>query len=288
MRSSERGLALVIVLWALVLLSIVAASVIGLGLNEARLTHNLKDEARAEALADAGIYHAILVLLDSRARLKWRVDGAPYQITFADTAITVSIQDERGRIDLNTANDALLAGLFESAGLSPDAAQTMTDRIADWRSPGDLKRLNGAKAEDYRRAGYAYGPRNGAFQSVSELKLVMGMTPSLYRAVAPALTLYSKAATVDPEVAPRCVLLALPAMTDDKVDDILKERENAGPDNGGDVAIADDAMLAGHAFSISSELTLPGGLRFKRQAVVRFTGDPKQPYWLHEWRSGEQ
>lgn len=71
-------------------------------------------------------------------------------------------------------------------------AQTPADRILDWREPGIGKRLNGAKAEDYRAAGIVYGPRKAPFESVEEVKLVMGMTAQLFDALAPALTVYSQ------------------------------------------------------------------------------------------------
>ena len=50
---------------------------------------------------------------------------------------------------------------------------------------------------EYRAAGYAYGPRDGPFETVEELKLVMGMTPLLFEALAPVLTIYSQTPWVD-------------------------------------------------------------------------------------------
>ncbi len=52
----RRGIALVVVLWTLLLLSLIAAGFIAVTRTELRLARNALDNARAEALADAGVY----------------------------------------------------------------------------------------------------------------------------------------------------------------------------------------------------------------------------------------
>ncbi len=58
-----RGLALVTVLWVLMLLALIAASFTRTTPTEVNLTRNLIENAEAEALADAGVYRAVLGLL---------------------------------------------------------------------------------------------------------------------------------------------------------------------------------------------------------------------------------
>jgi general secretion pathway protein K len=233
-------------------------------------------------------------LLDPSPERRWRVDGTPIDVTFAGRILRVAIQDERGRIDLNTAPDELLAGLFRNAGgLSQDAADALVDRVADWRDPDDLRRLNGAEAADYRQAGRAYLPRNAPFQSVDELMLVLGVTPDLFRRVRPALTVHAHTTNIDPLVAPREALAALPGITPDRIEAVLREREGNGAGGSGaatasgtGVIGATDTMLAGRAFSITVEVPLPGGdAPYRRTAIVRMTGDPRMPYWVHDWRA---
>lgn len=163
----QGGFVLIVVLWIVMLMSMIALSVIGSSRSDAHWAYNLAEQATAEALADGGIYQGVTALLDTRASRKWRGDATPYQFSLADHVITVSIQDERGKIDLNTASDQLFLGLFRSCGLSGDAAAQMVSRLVDWRTPGELHRLNGAKAEQYHAAGYGYEPRGAPFQSVS-------------------------------------------------------------------------------------------------------------------------
>ncbi len=285
-------MALVAVLWGLALLSLIAASLAASASLSQRLTRSATEHARAEALAEAGVDRALLALLDGRIEKRWRVDATGYDFVFAGARIRVRIQDELGKIDLNAADEDLLGRLFQSVGLSPDAASSLVDRILDWRDAGELRRLNGAKLAEYRASGLDYGPRNGPFQSVDELKLVLGMTPELFRRVAPALTVYSGRPLVDPNVAPREVLLALPGMDADKVEALLAARSpanGASSDQGGAVAgsgIDPNAATPGRAFTIRAELLSPAD-NFTREAVIRLTGNPAQPYWVLAWSEAE-
>jgi len=116
------------------------------------------------AIADAGLNIATLRLLDPRLSVQPPIDGSPFTVAFAGHQLRLGIQDEAGKIDLNTARDELLRRLFRSVGVDLETAQMLKDRILDWREPGIGKRLNGAKAPEYRAAGLAYGPRNGPSQ----------------------------------------------------------------------------------------------------------------------------
>jgi hypothetical protein len=71
----QGGLALVVVLWVLVLLALMAASFTRTTRTEVNITRNLIDNAEAEALADAGVYRAVLALLDPDPAQRPRRDG---------------------------------------------------------------------------------------------------------------------------------------------------------------------------------------------------------------------
>ena len=61
--SRQRGIALIAVLWTVLLLSLIATNFLTQTRTDARITRNLIDNAGSEALADAGVYRAILALL---------------------------------------------------------------------------------------------------------------------------------------------------------------------------------------------------------------------------------
>jgi general secretion pathway protein K len=274
-------MAIVSVLWAIGLLAAIAVSLVWNGTIAYRLAHNDFELAASKATAEAGINRAILSLLDSQHERRWRTDGVASTFEFGATRIKVSIQDELGRIDLNQAEGSLLNGLLRSTGLDPQSADVLTDKILDWRETSPFKRLNGAKESDYRAAGFFYRPRGGLFRNVNELLLVMGMTPDLFRRIEPALTVYSGRQYIDPQLAPREALLALPSMDGNKVDAVMAARVNwqaAVP------SLEETIPLQGRAFTIRAELERSNG-SFVQQAVIRLTGNPSQPYWILSWKS---
>jgi general secretion pathway protein K len=282
---AEHGLALVSVLWALVILSLLAASLIAsLGFSY-RLAHNRGERARAEALAEASIARAVLAMLDRRPDKAWRIDGTVTRFTYAGAALRVAIQDELGKIDLNAADGPLLKGLFRSAGLDAETAEIMADRVQDWRDSTGLHRVNGASDEDYRAAGYSYGPRHGPFQTINELKLVLGMTPALFDRITPAITVYSGRPSLDPATAPAAALRALAAMDGIAASGTVRTTDvSTGAASPATPGLLDLGLpLGGRAFTIHTEIDTPDG-KVVREAVIRLTDDPAHAYWVLAWR----
>jgi general secretion pathway protein K len=190
------------------------------------------------------------------------------------------VQDELGKIDLNASDEGSLASLFASAGLSSSVAYSLADKILDWRSRNALRSLNGATESDYRTLGYLYHPRGGPFLTIDELRLVMGVTPEIFAQVKAALTVYSGRPLINPQTAPRAVLLAMPSADEGTVNSLLVAR--ADDQEGGAVnsAVIDPAVvLGGRAFAVAAEFG-DRDYHVSREAVIRLTGDTTEPYWI--------
>jgi general secretion pathway protein K len=282
-RRGQRGIALISVLIGLAILALIAAAMLAETRVAVQGGRYASDKVRFQAIADAGIARAVLALIDRRPEERWRVDGVPQQVVLFGVPLTITIQDERGKIDLNAASGDTIAALFKSAGLSGGDAAALADKVLDWRETGPGKRLHGADADDYRAAGLAYSPRRGRFQSISELKLVLGMTPELYERVRPALTVYSGSGAVDVATAPKQVLLTLPGYDTQKADDFISSRSQLGAPVTGAVTqgkIDPRIALAGWPFTIEVAVLMREGEIVIRRDVVRITDDPKRPYWV--------
>ena len=283
----ERGLALVSVLWALSILSLIAASMMTSSILSYRMERNDWGRVRAEALAESAINRAVLALADARPEMRVRVDGVAQDFAFGTLHVRVRVQDEDGKIDLNAASVDALKSLFVSAGVPFAEAGAIADRIVDWRTPSEDTHLSVSGATEDRVAAEGYRPRNGPFQSVDELKLVAGVTPQLFARVEPALTVYSKKASIDEEVAPREALLALPGMDTRKVDEILARRVNPA----GSLTINETpqgvltlaAPPNGRVFSIHAEV-LDTKRHIAQDVVIELTGDPTRPYLVLGWK----
>jgi general secretion pathway protein K len=271
------------VIWGIGLLSYIAVSLLWSGNVSYQLARNVMEAAQLDATFEATINRAVLGLLDGRYDRRWRVDGVAQEFSFGEAKVRVAIQDELGRIDLNRADGALLTGLFQSVGLDSLSANRLVDKILDWRDSNGLKHLNGATAQDYRDAGSTYRPRNGPFQSVDELKLVMDMTPELFRRVEPALTVYSGRQFIDPQFAPREALLALPTMNADVAASLIATRANQA--TGSRPSVIDPVVpLQGRAFTIRADIQ-KSTATLSREVAVRITDNPIQSYWVMSWKA---
>lgn len=277
-RRREQGFALLLVLWGLILLGLIAASF----LREARvsiaLARNATENANAEALADAGVQRAMLGLLDPDPATAWRADGRVYRFALGEGSITVRIQDEAGKIDLVHAPAAMLASLFEAVGADLETAHRLADAILDYADRDSDRRPGGAEDSDYVAAGRKDGAKDGPFERKEELMKVLGMTPALYKAVAPYVTVYSGRSDVNLSTAPDIVLRTIPNLTAHELDQIKSARSaEAAPD----VSRVDAASI--HAEAVTS-----GGGRFVREAVVRRSDSHDDPFELLEWRHAWQ
>jgi general secretion pathway protein K len=227
----DRGIALVLVLWVIALLTVMALGLTAAQRTESTLTANALDGARFRAAADAGIAYAVLHLLapppmdlgaapggvaglaqaggaGGQAQ-EWLPDGSPRPWTFAEVPLAISVSNEASRIDLNAADANVLTALLLVLGVAEDEAAALADRILDWRDPDDLVGLNGAEDPDYAAAGLPYGAKDGPFTSVEELRQVLGVTPDLYARLAPELTVDSGGQQVDQQFASAAVLAAV-------------------------------------------------------------------------------
>ncbi len=290
----QRGIALVVVLWTLLLLSLIAASFIAVTRTEVRLARNALDSARAEALADAGVYRGIQELLLLANERRWRADGTVYPFEFDGGIVGIAIQDEGGKIDLNRGRDEHLRGLFLLAGVDAPDAAALVDAIADFRDEDDLRRLNGAEDRDYQADGLPYGAKDRPFEAVDELRQVKGMTHELYERVAPYLTVYSGRQQIDLLTAPRQVLRAVPGIGAGEVEALLAARARIdGPIPREPlpvpvVARKTFAMSEKLPYTVRAEAQTQNGAAFVREAVVEVTRGADPAFRFLAWWQGRR
>ena len=273
--TGQRGIALVAVLWGLAILSIIAAAFLADTRSQGTIARNLMENAKAQALADAGVYRAIAGILSIDPAIAWRADGTAYQLSLGEGEVLITIADEGGKVDINRAQDRLLRGLFEGSGMPENDAAALIDAIRDFADRDDDRRPAGAEDDDYVAAGLEWGAKDAPFEAVEELQQVLGMSRPLYDRLAPFLTVYSGRAQVNPVVAPREVLMAMPGLGEEQVDALLARRAEAGDAR---------ARSVGTAFTIRAAAVTSGGGQFIREAVVQRTADRRNPYLIREWR----
>ena len=287
-RRKTKGLALVLVLWVLSLLSIIATGFVFSTRANTTLSGNMINMVRAEALADAGVHRAFYELqIPVMSPESWKADGRTHLWEFQDAVIQVTVSDEAAKIDINTANNELLKALFRYAGLDEEGGVALLDAVLDWRDDDSLRRPHGAEAEDYAAAGLAYTPTNGRFRSIGELRQVLGVTDGLYKRMEGLITAYSDKPGFNSAIASREMLLLMPGADPVQVDAFVAARETilAGQPKPifpqAQPFHSDDSKV----YSIQAVARLADGITFIREAVVRFSPLPGRPISYLAWRA---
>lgn len=271
-------------LWIIAALASLA-SVFSLYVTNTAIAMRVSDEElRAEAMISAALELTAyrLIGIDEAAR---PTSGA-FSFQLGGSAASVEFRSEGARIDLNAAPKAFLAGLFASLGATDDEADTYAERVIGWRTWVSSTVVNN-EAEVYRRAGAKYLPRQGPFQNVSELRLVLGLPPEIVQRALPLVTIFNGRAEIDPNEAAPEALAALPQIDPNSIPEILKRRDPKNPKAvlpllG--LARASVATESRKAVRARIQIALDRGRKTKAEAVILLLEQGPEPYRVLAWR----
>ncbi len=210
MKRGDRGAALLLVIWLLLLLSGLVAMFAFTSRIEGLQASAVRTRLAGQLAAEAGIELAALRLAEADPALRWFPDGRPYLFEFAGHRVEVRVTDEGAKLDLNAADAGLLAGLMRALAFPEERAIQLSGAIQDWRDPDGLLALaGGAEDREYAAAGLEYGAKDAPFVVVSELQQVLGMDEQAYRELAPHVTVHTAMPSPRSDFAPEPVLQAL-------------------------------------------------------------------------------
>jgi hypothetical protein len=141
-------------------------------------TQTLRETSEARALAESGIWGTLALLLDDARIAEVRLDGTRQTLPFSGEAVSVAVEDEAGKLDLNAVPEPMLRTLFAVVGLENPTA------------------LAGAVAGRH-------------YTSIEELRLVPGLTPAALQRLRPFVTVSTGDWAINPLNAQREVLATL-------------------------------------------------------------------------------
>jgi general secretion pathway protein K len=288
---AQRGLALVLVLWILILLTVTTGAFALMARMDQLEANQLLSGTRARFYAEAGLNLAVVKLREPEEELRMIADGRPYATVIDEVLIEVSATDERGKLDINAADETTLAVLFTNHGLEPADAEVLAARVMDWRDPDDVERVDGAELDTYLAEGLALGPGNRNFMMVDELLQVLGMPYELWRRMEPGLTVHSRNDLPDIAFAPAEALLAIPDITPDEASAFVAERQALEASDGLEIALPNGETIVaqgrGLTYSVRVKATMPNGVWDQIEATVRLGGNAGgPPFRVLRWREG--
>jgi general secretion pathway protein K len=287
-RQRASGIALLVVLWATALMSVLVATGALVLRTERQGATGVVQRSEARALADAGVYTGIKALLTDGPLVDWTVEGKSKTVSLGNGQAEVRMYDNRGKIDLNRAPGELLAGLARVAGA--ESPEQVAAKIVDWRDKDSNVTNGGAELNDYEEAG-KYGPANRPFLTTSELYAILELPHAVAQKMIRLSTVYNRTARIDPTTASFDALRSIPGLEN------LERRQLSTQDlsaPGIPVALAPGAKYlrrtaAGRPprgyFTIVGRGVAPGlGVSSTTVVTVFVSRVKEQPYTILSWQ----
>jgi general secretion pathway protein K len=241
---SDKGIALVMVLWVMMILMVLVLSFSVMTRTEAGSTYFFKETVRRRLLAEGALERGVMELVFSMTHKESeiitegkdpiRLDGRWYTGELGKEKYGFRVAAESTKININKMTDVsgiLLNNLLVNLGIEKEQADTIVDSLLDWKDGDDLHRLHGAEDDYYQSLPVPYKARNAALETIEEMLLVKGMTPDILfgskekPGLINFITIYGTSEKINVNLAPREVLRAIPDMTDDAVQRLIDRRE---------------------------------------------------------------
>ncbi|MBF0542727.1 MAG: general secretion pathway protein GspK [Nitrospirae bacterium] len=182
---TQKGAALMLVLWVMVVLCAIAAEFIYSMRTEIKIVTNYKEDTKAYYGAIAGIEFAKAEIKDPKTFLFRDSNDKIVNVNniykrkgmIDDVEFSYQLYDEDGKLNINTATPDKLRLLFTFAGVGQDKSVDIIDSILDWIDKDNNHRINGAEEDYYIALKTPYSCKDGSIDTIEELLLVKGMTP---------------------------------------------------------------------------------------------------------------
>jgi general secretion pathway protein K len=202
---TDKGIALLMVIWILVLLSVIVGEFCFTMRTQVNITRNVKETTEAHYIAKAGVNAAIEQLIQQMVipsaaqaaaeedsakdlesedgeeeEVQWRINTQIPSRPYGKGEYRVWIDNEGGKVNINLADKAILRAMLDGFAIEDTEKETIVDSILDWRDANDLHLINGAEDDYYLALPNPYECKDDYFDSIEELLLVRGVTPEIY------------------------------------------------------------------------------------------------------------
>lgn len=211
----RRGIALIITLWVIIIMTIMAYSILHEANINVELTRQFRDRFLASVLARSGVGRAIVDLkndlrldmaavgtnqaIDAKGD-PWAREDDEYTDSNSDRRLlhgfyTVRVVDENRFLPVNTTNLVVYSMLLQVLGLDEKEAEKVAAAIVDYIDPDDrpslleteadtedkaYANLIGSENRQIRVQDVSYRNKNDRINTLDELLQIYGVTPALY------------------------------------------------------------------------------------------------------------
>lgn len=252
--SSQKGSALLVALWVLLILAVLLSSFAFDMHVEAAITSHARKRLHARAAAEGGVAYASMLLAQSfkannieepdevreqmrqqAKRLNSSLRVSISDLSIGEAKVHIELIPETGRRNVNHMTEEDWDLILEQGKIPLELRTEMIDNLMDWIDDNDFRRLNGAESDDAFYSDRGYKTKNAQIDALEELLWIKGFEPrflyggpgeekeevSSYPGIAHLLTVWGDDNQVNINSASREVLLTLPGVTEETVDDLL-------------------------------------------------------------------
>jgi general secretion pathway protein K len=277
--SDQRGAALISVILVMGLFAFLVTSFSLFVSNKATSLAVTRDRLTQNALVQSALEFGMGRVLSTSKGLPIEGDDR-IRLQIGEAHITW--RGESGRLDINLADETVIASLLTSLGLSSGDAKRLASLIGIRRS-GDMTKPLPAEYQSLSNK------KRGPFAHIRELLDVPGMTAQIYQRLEPFVTVYGRSMGIDPRLADSKLIEALPdmsrpivaelnALRGAKDEDLKSKLTSLGPI----ARFFDVTRPSTTRFEIEIKNT-QGGLHIYDIVTIHF-GDDMKPYQILSWR----
>lgn len=202
-RTARQGIALIIVMISIIVLSILAGGFAYAIKVETRLATRARKHSDLEWMGRSGMEFAKWVLAE-----QMRIANEPYdslnqiwaggpgtlnasnsplvEISLTDVQLggghfSVKITDLERKANINAANEVILEKAMVEMGVEAGEISRVIAQLKDWMDPDDIENMQGAESSFYESQDVPYQAKNGPIDDISELLLIDAITPEMFR-----------------------------------------------------------------------------------------------------------
>lgn len=199
--SQRSGIALVIVMISVFVLSMLAAGFAYSMKVETKLARNAFNEAELQWLGRSGVEYACWILAQQLI-----IGAEPYdamnqvwaggnggsgtsnspltavtkEVPLGHGKFTWKITDMDRKANINTAGDAMLQQALTLMGVDAAEMTPVVNAVLDWIDPDDRPRIEGCESDYYENLDPPYTAKNGPVDDLTEMLFIRGVSPELF------------------------------------------------------------------------------------------------------------
>lgn len=208
-RHQHNGFILYVISWMLLLIT---ALIVGGSLllqKERTFFLTLKQQLIDEIELESNVEILKFLLHNPQKPIDWNIHGEYFEADLIEKPITLKIQPEEGKLDINYADGKLLQSFFEFALQNQELANVLSAQILDWRDADEFMTIEGAERNEYLVQNKINLPTNKHFEDVDEIRYILSMNDEIFQEIRPWITIYSQNSTIDITLASQYMLSML-------------------------------------------------------------------------------